>query len=510
MSDLHYNPNIEKAYLLSLELRHLEASKLTKLSSIIDTTQGWRKLLDVLTRDCLESLGNSKSLTKLSLTLDNINLIEQQLQCGKSPSLALLNYWSITGRRRPTLGTLLAYLRLCNLGWAEHFVCQSIIGVQSIEDIFPQPQRTPNQSENIRANPRRSIDTRFKFDQKLAEALSEIGSRCPRYSFEDVFRSTNHFCDKPYDAKSQSGTKIGEGRFSSVYRAHVRLLGADDEPRIVAAKLLQSDCDINFISKEIKLMAGISYENVLELLGISLGKENAISTDHQYISLIYPYMENGSLLECLSQGLLLDDMRHLNWIERLNIAKKVARGINNLHSHKSGPIVHRDIKTANIFLDRNLEPKIGDFTLVHQLKSCHDTATQDHHPAIGTSAYMAPEVFRGVISTKSDTFSFGIVSFELLTGLKPFLTDLNEDILTHLTKELDQIDEKFDQSDQEGIEKARDGYIRSVLDFKAGKWDFPRSKSMFTLALEATADRKRNRPEMSAILAAFESIALTG
>ncbi|PSN36241.1 putative serine/threonine-protein kinase PBL21, partial [Blattella germanica] len=102
----------------------------------------------------------------------------------------------------------------------------------------------------------------------------------------------------------------------------------------------------------------------------------------------------------------------LGWETRLNIALGTARGILYLHSAYEKPLIHRDIKSANILLDEHMTPKLGDFGLVrlgkHQGNSMTMTTT-----VLGTSAYMAPEAFRGDVSVKLDTFSFGVVSFEI-------------------------------------------------------------------------------------------------
>lgn len=500
--------------MLNLELRFLEASKLTRLSNIIDhENQGWRKLLDELTRDTAMPFEGCRPLPKLNLTLDSINLIEQQTQCNKSPSLALINYWSITGRRRPTVKYLLGYLHLCNLKWAEDFVCKSVLELDSIEQVLTlrkpivslAPQKTIASAKRWKP-----IDQQFKFSGSLVDELVSQLDNIDQFSFDEIYTSTNGFCDKPFNVDDQTGTRIGEGRFSSVYRAKSTIETKPElESQVIAIKLLKSEFDMNYLANELKLMRNIKHEHILELLGISLGKDNENSTGYQYICLVYPHMQNGSLLDCLSLGVPTKKWQHLSWTKRISIAIKAARGINHLHSMASGPIVHRDIKTANILIDQNIEPKVGDFTLVYQLKDRLDTATQTYHPVIGTSVYMAPEAFRGLISTKSDAFSFGIVLLELLTGMKPFDDNLDEDLFSFVTEKLTDIEDELDPNEPEKLERKRDLFLSTILDKKAGSWDLASAKLVFKLALQATESRKKDRLEVVNILTALESIPMS-
>ena len=495
----------DSLHLLNLELRHVESSHLTKIALIIDRTKAWTKLLEELTRPDFRHYDGNKPLASLDLSLDSINLIEQQLYCGKSPTLALLNHWSITGRRRPTVKSLLICLHISNLKWAEKYLCQSVLSVESIDQVLLAKPLTPREEFGY------SIDKAYKF-QGLGDLVKGLKAVCPRYSFKMIYESTNGFCHEPYNLERPSGAKIGEGRFSSVFRArsHIESLPKVQDQQIVAAKLLKSECNEKYLINEINLMAEINHENIIKLLGISLG----VSTDMvaSYICLVYKYMENGSLLDCLSFGLPTEKMRHLKWEERTRIAFKVATGISHLHSFHGGPIIHRDIKTANIFIDSDLEPKIGDFTLIRQLDSLRTAQTQFSQNIIGTSVYMPPEAFRGDISVKFDTFSFGIVLLELLTGLKPFNEELDEDLFTFINEKMSDIDDELGseepwvaQPSTSRLAEARDGFLEGILDKKAGRWNFECAKVLFELSLLATETRKKNRPEVSSTLPRLEA-----
>lgn len=510
--------------ILDTEVRHIKYSKLTKLSAIIDGSKAWRQLMEVFGREDLipDVVGK---VEPLDLSPDATCLIEQQYCCGRSPTQALLNHWSITGRRRPTVRVLLKYLRVCDLKWAEDFVNKEILGVQpKDQECLPPVQNDfaqkfipkPVLLEN------KPVQDAYIFEDLpiIIKALD----KSIRYSFESIHQSTNGFCHRPYDYKTQIGTKVGEGRFSSVFRAKTYLESdsgnhSDAQLEVVAAKLLKSECKLKDLANEINLASKIRNEHILELLGIALGKSR--SNQYDCICLVYPYMQNGSLADCLNSGVPLRNSDYISSSKRPDIALKVAKAINYLHTLPDGPIIHRDVKTANILIDTQLDPKLGDFTLVRQLHSGQRSMTQYSQNIIGTSVYMPPEAFRGDISTKFDTFSYGIVLFELLTGMRPFSEEHEEDLFTYITERLSDLDDRFnsnstcnnttgsnqhDDNIGKTIEEARDEFLRDSLDRRAGEWCFEKAKCMFRLALKATESRKKDRPEMSILLKDLESI----
>ncbi|XP_032457556.1 pelle-like serine/threonine-protein kinase pik-1, partial [Nasonia vitripennis] len=159
--------------------------------------------------------------------------------------------------------------------------------------------------------------------------------------------------------------------------------------------------------REIKILNSSPHENILPLYAYSIGGEAPC--------LVYQYMKNGSLEDRLH---LKHGSNPLNWIQRLEIAKGIARGLQYLHTIRDKPLIHGDIKSANILLDKNFEPKIGDFGLARE-GSPDDSLKVSKIQ--GTRPYLPEEyIFKGTLSTKIDTYSYGIVLFELATGLSAY------------------------------------------------------------------------------------------
>ena len=163
----------------------------------------------------------------------------------------------------------------------------------------------------------------------------------------------------------------------------------------------------------------------------------------------------------------------LQWAERLHIATGIASALVHLHT-LSPPMLHRDLKTANVLLDEMNNAKVADFGLVKAGVAAG--ATKSHvstQNRAGTSMYMPMEyLLHGHVSEKTDSFAFGVVLVELLTGRSP--TRASE-LLT---------------MDEDAFRRMKDTH----LDARAGEWPAKVLREVTRLAEECTHSKPREGP----------------
>lgn len=154
--------------------------------------------------------------------------------------------------------------------------------------------------------------------------------------------------------------------------------------------------------EELKILQKVNHGNLVRLEGFCIDPEDA------NCYLIYEFVPSGSLHSWLHEA---GHRRRLNWKTRLRIAFDVANGLQYIHEHTRPRVVHKDIKSSNILLDSNMRAKIANFGLA---KSGCNAITMH---IVGTQGYIAPEYLSdGVVSTRMDVFSFGVVLLELVSG----------------------------------------------------------------------------------------------
>ena len=107
----------------------------------------------------------------------------------------------------------------------------------------------------------------------------------------------------------------------------------------------------------------------------------------------------------------------------MNIANGTSKGLHFLHTISAQPLIHGDVKSANILLDKHFEPKLGDFGLcrVGQIEVGIEASPLIASHIKGTLAYLPPEFITSKhLSTKLDVYSFGVVMLEMATGLRAY------------------------------------------------------------------------------------------
>ena len=292
------------------------------------------------------------------------------------------------------------------------------------------------------------------------------GSTAIKYS---VLRDhTNNFCGR---SLADGGNVIGCGGFGTVY------LATFSGTYKLAVKKLKDTTDpimLKQFETELETLSTYKHENIVELLGYSIdGPEKC---------LVYEYMPNGSLEDRLH---CLNGTEPLSCRLRLEIACGTAKGIAYLNEQG---LTHRDIKSANVLLDEEFVPKVGDFATARVAPSGCGSTIANTTLVIGTSAYMAPEAIRFDISAKLDSFAFGVVLLEILTGLPPNDPNRTEQDL------LSYVEENCEDS------------VELLLDKKAGPWDANVAEKVYGIAMKCTETQKKKRCTVSQILEPLSEI----
>ncbi|OIW01846.1 hypothetical protein TanjilG_07141, partial [Lupinus angustifolius] len=169
------------------------------------------------------------------------------------------------------------------------------------------------------------------------------------------------------------------------------------------------------LKAEMKTMARIRHRNIVKILGFCHSDESVL--------IIYEYLNEKSLGDLISSQNF-----ELQWGFRLRIAIGVAQGLAYIHKDYVPHLLHRNVKSNNILLDANFEPKITDFALDRVLGESAFKSTLDSEG--GSSCYNAPEYGYNKKPTEElDVYSFGVILLELVTGKQAEPKEASDDSL---------------------------------------------------------------------------------
>ncbi|KAK1288638.1 putative leucine-rich repeat receptor-like protein kinase [Acorus calamus] len=304
------------------------------------------------------------------------------------------------------------------------------------------------------------------YSSKSTGSISLPQLNGPRsFTYDELNYSTNKFSESNY---------IGCGGYGKVYK------GTFDTGQVVAIKRAQQGSlqgELEF-KTEIELLSRVHHRNLVRLLGFCF--------DQGELILVYEYVPNGSLKQCLTG----ESGVHLDWKRRLRVALGAAKGLTYLHELANPPIIHRDIKSNNILLDEQLNAKVADFGLSKPMdKSQKD---QEITEVKGTMGYLDPEYYlTQQLTEKSDVYSFGVLLFELLTGKKPI--DKGRYIVREVKLTMDKTKNLYDLH---GLLDPRIGLGTSLGGFE----------KFVDLALKCVEDSGVDRPAMSEVVKEIECV----
>ncbi|XP_020233014.2 uncharacterized protein LOC109813261 isoform X2 [Cajanus cajan] len=237
-----------------------------------------------------------------------------------------------------------------------------------------------------------------------------IQELCHQFSLSDLRKSTNNFDEERV---------IGRGAFSIIYKGCLQRDDASDY--LVAVKRFKEENSTVF-KTEIELLCQLRHPNIVSLIGFCNHENDKI--------IVYEYMSNGSLYECLERG-------KLTWKKRVEIFIGAARGLHYLHAGLKRSIFHCILSPSTILLDANMKPKLAGFGLSIQGARFDSKPKQingDH--IMGILGYMPLEyVIDGTVTDKWDVFSFGMALLQVVCGMHYLVISMERELLEKSVEE---------------------------------------------------------------------------
>ncbi|CAN0909886.1 Glucan endo-1,3-beta-glucosidase 7, partial [Linum grandiflorum] len=196
---------------------------------------------------------------------------------------------------------------------------------------------------------------------------------------------------------------VGEGGYGVVYR------GVLADGSVVAVKNLlnnKGQAEKEF-EVEVEAIGKVRHKNLVGLIGYCVNGPSRM--------LVYEYVDNGNLEQWLHG--VDAPVSPLTWDIRMKIAIGTAKALAYLHEGLEPKVVHRDVKSSNILLDRKWNAKVSDFGLAKLLGGETSYVTTR---VMGTFGYVSPDyASTGMLNEGSDVYSFGVLLIEIITGRSP-------------------------------------------------------------------------------------------
>lgn len=278
--------------------------------------------------------------------------------------------------------------------------------------------------------------------------------------------ATDNFSDR---------NKLGQGGFGAVYKG--TLSGGQE----IAVKRLAAGSaqGMGELKNELVLAAKLQHKNLVRILGVCVEESEKL--------LIYEFVPNGSLNVFIFDSV---KRKQLQWGVRRKIIDGIARGLLYLHEESQLKIIHRDLKSSNILLDAEMNPKISDFGLARlfDLEQTQGTTRR----IVGTFGYMAPEyAMRGHFSIKCDVYSFGVLVLEIITGRTSssfYDSEREEVLLSYIWRHW------------------TNGTVLEIVDpYLGGHWSKSEVFRCFQIGLLCIQEDPSARPHMSSVIVMLHS-----
>ncbi|MFZ4590376.1 MAG: protein kinase domain-containing protein [Ignavibacteria bacterium] len=198
--------------------------------------------------------------------------------------------------------------------------------------------------------------------------------------------------------------KIGEGGMSKVYLAEHKYL---HKLNALKKLKLQDKTIIEKFIKEAQILYGLNHNYIVKV-------EDCFDYENN-LYIVIEYVKGLSLDKYIKKDGRIDQRK------ALEIFKKILCGVEYAHNSN---IIHRDIKPSNIMIDEDDNPKILDFGIAKIINTGLTTSSTTTLINIGSPAYMSPEQYKSeTADLRTDIYSLGIVFYEMLTGVNPYLLE---------------------------------------------------------------------------------------
>jgi len=357
---------------------------------------------------------------------------------------------------------------------------------------------------------------------------------CRIFTSADLREATRGFADE---------NKLDEGTYGTVHHGKMR-----DGTRVAIKRLKHiadaddSEAAVKQFKREAEVLGKYRHANIVALLGYCFVDASSASMGWLAFSkqsghfLVYELMRGGSLKDRLRprrgqdggagaggggggggaelRGYRQEARRRsrrggrstraiaaapLTWQERLDIISDTARGLEYLHVKTDPPIIHQDIKSANILLGRYggvLTAKVADFGAARVAPTLVDETHINTVNIVGTRPYMPIEYLQsGHVSEKTDAYAFGVVVCELLTGLPPSNPETKEFLANEIMETLNAA----------VLDPARK--LPRMLDSTAGAWPLDKAATLVRIARQLLEPNWRKRSAVREVLMELDELA---
>ncbi|KAI3992747.1 hypothetical protein MKX01_021708 [Papaver californicum] len=321
-------------------------------------------------------------------------------------------------------------------------------------------------SEGSRDNFNKSVELASPTTLASPRVTGITVDKSVEFTYEELARATDDF---------SLAKKIGQGGFGAVYYAELRGEKA-------AIKKMDMQASKEFLA-ELKVLTRVHHLNLVRLIGYCVEGS---------LFLVYEFIDSGNL----SEHLRGTDKEALPWSTRVHIALDSARGLEYIHEHTVPVYIHRDIKSANILVDRNFRGKVADFGLT-KLTEVGGGSLQTR--VVGTFGYMPPEYAQwGDITPKVDVYAFGVVLYELISAKEAVVRSNGSSVesrgLVSMFEEVLNQPESYED-------------LRKLVDPSLGdNYPFDSVRKLAQLAKACTQENPQLRPSMRSVVVALMTL----